>query len=62
MDLQGYSVDAGVVSGEGLGAGGDMTLSPGDDLDLGITGTFGIGLGEYGHSGSVTQTIVVPFC
>jgi RHS repeat-associated protein len=62
MDLQGYSVDAGVVSGEGLGSGADMTLSPGDDLDLGITGTVGVGLGDYGHSGTITFTTVKPFC
>lgn len=35
-----------------------MTLSPGYDLDRGVTGTVGIGLGESGHSGSVTQTFV----
>jgi hypothetical protein len=45
MDSHGYSLDAGVVSGDGFAAGGDMTLSPGDDLDLGVTGTVGIGLG-----------------
>ncbi len=62
MDLQGYSLDGGVVAGDELGVGFDGTVSPGDSLDLGVTGTFGLGFGEYGHAGSVTQTIVHPFC
>jgi hypothetical protein len=62
MDLQGYSVDGGVVAGEGPGAGFDGTLSPGDNLDLGVAGTFGWGFGGYGHAGSITQTTVKPFC
>jgi len=62
MDLQGYSLDGGVVAGDELGAGFDGTVSPGDSLDLGVTGTFGLGFGEYGHAGSITQTIVHPFC
>jgi hypothetical protein len=63
MDLQGYSVDAGVVGGDdGLGTGFDGTLSPGDNLDMGVTGTFGFGFGGYGHAGSITQTVVRPFC
>jgi hypothetical protein len=59
--LEGYSLNLEGLAANRIGAGGDMTFSPGNTLDMGLTGTIGVGFEGHGHAGSLTPTIVKPF-
>jgi RHS repeat-associated protein len=60
--LAGPSVDASFSSADGVGIGGDFSLSTGAPYPWQGNVTLGFGLGGRGAAGAITNTTVIPIC